>query len=136
MSKTVKLPPNHHRSLSVTAQTVEQTLDELELILRSRGAENLTSRIAVSYSEETREELLAAIAEMKKANEEMVRMFNLKKHERDEARILRASASHLWVVLSDSTSQGMRGFGGLPPDLADEVDNHIHRLLMLLKKLR
>ena len=136
MSKPIKLPANHHRSLSVTARTVEQTLDELDLILRSKGVENLTSKIAISYSEETREELLAAIAEMKKANEEMVRMFNLKKQERDEARILRASASHLWVILSDSTSQGMRGFGGLAPELAAEVDNHIHRLLMLLKKLQ
>lgn len=81
MSRTIKLPPNHHRGLSVTARTVERTLDELELIRRSRGVEKLTSRITASYSEETRGELLAAIAEMRKANEEMVHTFRLQKHE-------------------------------------------------------
>jgi hypothetical protein len=136
LSKTIKLPANHHRSLSVTAQNVEQTLDELEFILRSRGAEYLTSRITATYSEVTREELLVAITKMREANEEMVRTFKLQKHERDEARILRAATSHLWVILSDSTSRGMRGFGDLPPELASEVDNHVNRLMMLLKEIR
>jgi hypothetical protein len=136
VSKSIKLPPNHHRSLSVTAQTVERTLDELELILRSKGFENLTSKITASYSEETRGEILAAIAEMRKANEEMVHAFKLQKHERDEARILRAAIAHLWVILSDSTAKGMRGFGPLSPELAPEVDSYIHRLLILLKEFR
>lgn len=134
MSKTIKLPANHHRSLSVTAETVERTLDELELVLQSKGIEHLTSKITPSYSDETRQELLAAVAEMRKANEEMVRAFDLQKHERKEARILRAAISHLWVILSDSTAKGMRGFGPLSPDLASEVNKHVHRLLDLLKQ--
>ena len=134
MSKTIKLPSNHHRSLSVTAQTVERTLDELELILRSKGIVNLTSRITASYSEETRGELLAAIAEMRNANEEMVHTFKLQRQEREEAKILRAAISHLWVILSDSTAKGMRGFGPLSPELASEVNKHVHRLLDLLKQ--
>ena len=134
MSKTVKLPPNYLRSLSVTAQFVERTLDELEVTLRSRGIEKLTSKVTASYAEDTREKLLDAISTMRKANEEMVRTFELRKHERDEARILRASISHLWVILSDSTSRGMRGFGQISPELAAEVDQNIHRLLELLKE--
>jgi (p)ppGpp synthase/HD superfamily hydrolase len=134
VSKTVKLPPNHHRSLSVTAQFVERTLDELELILRSRGIDKLTSKVATSYSEETREELLAAISKMRTANEEMVRTFELQKQVRDEAKILRASIAHLWVILSDSTSKGMRGFGALSPELASEMDEYVNRLLVLLRE--
>lgn len=136
MSKSIKLPANHHRSLSVTAETVERTLDELELILRSRGIEHLTSKITPSYSDEVRQELLAAVAKMRTANEDMVRAFELQKHERKEAKILRAAINHLWVILSDSTSKGMRGFGALSPEIASEVDRHVHRLLTVLKEFR
>jgi hypothetical protein len=132
--KTIKLPPNHHRSLSATAQAVERTLDQLQSILQCKGIEKLTSRVRASYSDRSRQDLLDAILEIRKANEEMVRTFELQKSERDEARIVRAAITHLWVILSDSTSKGMRGFGPLSPELASEVNKHVHRLLDLLKQ--
>ena len=77
---------------------------------------------------------MAAIAEMRNANEEMVHTFKLQRQEREEAKIFRAAIAHLWVILSDSTAKGMRGFGPLSPELASEVNNHVHRLLDLLKQ--
>jgi len=135
MRKTIKLPSNQHRSLSVTAQTIEQTLDELEAILRSRGIERLTSRVRASYSDRSRQDLLDAISEMRKVNEEMVCTFQLQKTEREEARILRAAIAQLWTILVDSTSKGMRGFGNLSPELARELDRHVERLLVLLDRI-
>lgn len=132
MTKKSALPENYRRSLSVTAHTVEETLDKLESILRSNGVEKLTSRVTTSYSGDERERLLEIIAKMRKANEEFVRHFALSKTESDEAQILGASIAHLWTILIDSTSRGMRGYGSLPPHLARELNAHIERLLAVL----
>jgi len=130
-----KLPDNHRRGLSVTAQMVEQTLDEMEELLRSRGSGKVTTNIEPGYSESKRARLLTAIAEMRRANTEMFRILDLRRSHYTEDHIMAAKNSHLWTILVDSKSTSLRGFGELPPDLAQVVDSHINRLLELLKEL-
>jgi hypothetical protein len=132
MTKRPNLPQNHHRVLSSTAHRVEETLDKLETILRSGGVKKLTSTITASYSNEERQRLLHLISKMRRVNEDFVHDFALSKTTSDEARILGASITHLWTILVDSTSKGMRGFGPLAPHLAREVDKHVDRLLAVL----
>jgi hypothetical protein len=132
MTKKPTLPENYHRSLSVTAHMVEETLDKLENILRAKRVEKLTSRVTTSYSEEERQRLLHIISKMRKVNEEFVQLFALSQTESDEAHILGASITHLWTILVDSTAKGMKGFGPLAPHLAREVDKHVDRLLAVL----
>lgn len=132
MTRKPSLPDSHHRSLSATAHSIEETLDRLENILRSRGVQRLTSIVTTSYSDEERERLLQIIAKMRKLNEEFVQHFALGKTESDEAQILTASIAHLWTILADSTSKGMRGYGSLPPQLARELNAYVERFLAVL----
>lgn len=132
MTRKPSLPDSHHRSLSVTARSIEDTLDKLENILRSRGVQKVTSTVTTSYSDEERERLLQIIAKMRKLNEEFVQHFALSKAESDEAAILGASIAHLWTILADSSSKGMRGYGPLPPHLARELNAYVDRLLAVL----
>jgi hypothetical protein len=131
----IKLPDNHRRGLSVTAQMVEQTLDEMEALLRSRGNGKLTSKIESTYSENDRQRLLIAISEMRQANAEMFRELNLEPSHYTEDHIITAKNTHMWTILVDSTSQGLRGFGDLSPAMIEAVDLHIKRLLRLLKEI-
>ena len=47
-----------------------------------------------------------------------------------------AKGAHLWTILTDSKPKGLRGFGDLPPDVAQSVDKHVSRLLELLHALK
>jgi hypothetical protein len=114
---------------------VEQTLDEMEELLLSRRGGKLTSRIETSYSEEERARLSTAISEMRRANAEMFLALGLEASHYTEDRIMSAKNAHLWTILVDSKSRGMKGFGELPPELAHAVDFHVSRLLELLKEL-
>jgi hypothetical protein len=133
MNKHITLPDNHTRSLSVTASVVERTLNEMENLLRSKGVDALTSKTNVSYSDEQRRHMLKKVDEMRKANEELVRTFGLRRDEHREEQVIKAALSHLWVILVDSTAKGMRGFGHLAPELGREVDARIQKLLNILK---
>jgi len=134
MSGRINLPPNHRRSLSATAQLVENALDELESVLGRQGREKLTSRVKVTYSNEDRDRFLRTVAAMRLANEELVRDFGLDQKESTEKQIVQSSTAYLWTILRNSTSRGMRGFGELPPDSAREVDRRINQLLNLLEQ--
>ena len=79
--------------------------------------------------------MLGAIADMRQANTEMILHLGLSSSHIREDQILNARISHMWVVLCDSTSKGLKGFGGLPPSLAQVIDDHVNELLELLKKI-
>jgi len=126
---------NHRRTLSVTARTIEKSLDELENIILQAGKQKLTYTVRSSYSSDQRQNILGTIAELKDANEEMVKSLGLQRELKDENQILRATATHLWTILIDSTSHGMRGYGMLPQEAAREIDVHVKKLLKILQKL-
>jgi len=99
MSGRINLPPNHRRSLSATAQLVENALDELESVLGRQGREKLTSRVKVTYSNEDRDRFLRTVAAMRLANEELVRDFGLDQKESTEKQIVQSSTAYLWTIL-------------------------------------
>ena len=112
---------------------VEQTLEEMEELLRNRGEGRLTSKIEPTYSEPERARLLAAISEMRQANAEMFQTLSLEPSRYAEDHIITAKNAHLWTILVDSKSRRLKGLGELPADLARTVDVHVNRLLELLK---
>ncbi len=130
-----RIPENHRNSLSVTARTIEKSLDEMEELLSRGGVHKLTYTVHSSYTDDERQSILGTIRELRKANEEMVNDLGLKREERKEEQIIRARVTHLWTILVDSTSRGMRGFGVLPTAPARMIDQHIDRLLKILQRL-
>lgn len=134
MSQEIELPDNHRRHLSTMAYIVEESLDRMERLLTSKGVERATSRISLSYSEQERIRLLALVSRMRSVNEDIVHAFGLRRVELTERQVVRASLTHIWTVVLDSTSSGMKGFGPLPDDLAREVDARLAGLLGLLEE--
>jgi len=134
MGEKTKLPDNFRRGLSVTAQTVERALDEMENILLSTNEKGST-RVLKVYNSEQRTRLLAAVAEMRDANAQMIRILGLESSPRSESRMIGAKTAHLWTVLVDSTAKGLRGFGDLPEEQAQTINFHINTLLQKLKNI-
>ena len=133
MKDSIELPAPQRRSLEVTAKVIEQTLGEIDNLLRSRGQGMITKTVEAFYSEDERTRMLAAIVRMRQANIEMIQHLGLQSSHLREDRIINAKITHLWTVLIDSSSTGLKGFGGLPPSLAQVVDDHVNELLELLK---
>ena len=135
MKDRIELPDPQRRSLEVTANVIETTLGEMEILLRSEGKGLFTKKVEPCYTVEERSRMLGAIAAMQQANMEMILHLGLRSSHISEDRIVSARISHMWTVLCDSTSKGLKGFGGLHPTLARVVDDHVSELLELLKKI-
>ncbi len=107
----------------------------MEQLLNQRGVKKFTSTVHPSYSAEERAFILETIRDLRKTNEEMVKALGLKSDVKNEEQIIRAQIAHLWTILIDSTSHGMRGFGELPSETAHMIDQHVEQLLKILNRL-
>jgi len=129
------LPSSHRRSLSVTARIVEDSLDEIEKVLTKRERPKSSHRITDSLDDAARQKILRTVAKLRQSNDEMFRSLHLEPNVFSETQIVRARVVHLWAVLRDSKSKGLKRFGELPPDVAEEVDRTIDNLLNILKEV-
>jgi sugar/nucleoside kinase (ribokinase family) len=134
MFKKIKIPPNHRRSLSVTAQAMERELDEIEILLRSHWDHKLTSKTEITYSDKERESILDLISELKKLNEEMFYIFDLEPKQTTDKQVIQAKASYLWTILMDSEPEALRGYGEFPPEIAPHLLSYINKMVELLKQ--
>lgn len=133
MKAKPRLPANHLRSLSVTADAVERGLREMEETLRQISSDTSTRKIHQTYSDTERQRLLDVIAQMRKTNREMIDALNLEISEFREDQIINARVAHLWTILIDSKSKRLKNFGEVPKDVAPDIDRYIDKLLETLK---
>lgn len=129
------LPSSHRRSLSVTARIVEDSLDEIEKVLMKRERPKSSHRVTDSFDDAARKSILDTVAKLRESNDEMFRSLRLEPNVFSETQIVRARIVHLWAVLRDSKSKGLKRFGELPADAAAEVDRNVDNLLAILKEL-
>ena len=129
------LPSSHRRSLSVTARIVEDSIDEIEKTLMKKEKPRSSRHITDSLDEPTRQKILATVTRLREANEVMFRTLHLEPNVFSESQIVRSRIVHLWAVLRDSRSKGLKRFGELPTDMAAEVDKNVDNLLGVLKEL-
>ncbi len=129
------LPASHRRSLSVTARIVENSIDEIEKVLMKKEKPRSSHRITDSLDEPTRQKILATVSRLKEANDIMFHNLHLEPDVYSETQIVRSRIVHLWAVLRDSRSKGLKRFGELQTETATEVDKNIDALLAILKDL-
>lgn len=134
--KTIKLPPNHNRVISVTAKTIEEELNELEIVLTQKNNNSIIRKFIPSFSDEKRKYLIEKINALRKLNNTMFIELNLKSSEITEEQIVKGKIVYLWTVLIDSKANALKGYGDLPDDLAQILDSHIDTLLKAIEEMR
>jgi hypothetical protein len=132
---SVTIPPDHRRILSVTAHILEDSMEELERVLRSQDANRVTRHIAPVYSEPERRALLEKIAQVRSANAEMFASLELQATVTMEDQLIRGRLSHVWVILQDSLSRSMKGYGKLPAHVAAKIDGQVRPILEIVEHL-
>ena len=135
MRIAMQLPASHRRSLSVTARIVEDSIEEIEKVLMKKGKPKSSHRITDSLDEAAKEKILATVARLRESNDTMFHVLHLEPNVFSETQIVRSRIVHLWAVLRDSRSKGLKRFGELPPEMALEVDKNVDSLFAILKEL-
>jgi hypothetical protein len=131
----MRLPSSHRRSLSVTARIVEDSLDDIEKVLMKKDQAKSSRRVTDSFDNDARKRILETVSRLRMANDEMFHDLELEPNAFSEIQIVRSRIVHVWAVLRDSKSKGLRRFGELPAEVAAEVDKRVDHLLAILKEL-
>ncbi len=132
MSTRHPLPDTIHRSLSVTAQRVEETARELLEMLDERAP---MPSIARSYSPEERQDLRVRLERILALNSEFARTFALSHRKTDERQMVHARLTYLWTVLVDSRSARWKSYGHAGAPQGPEVDRSLQAMIDLLEDI-
>lgn len=130
------LPENHERSLAITAKYIDNGIKEIESLLLNNNPSSSVLTIVKNLTQEKRIALLELLKELKSINEKMIKDFSLSPEIMYEDRIVRGKISLMWVILSDSTSKGLKGYGTLNPEQAQTLDEYINSLLTIVQQLQ
>jgi len=129
-----KIPENYHRVLKVLAQHIEETADEIIVLMKRDGREAITSKVRASYSREERVRALQAAEKLKAKLSQFVDAFHLEKQTFTEDQIMHAKLTHLWTLLEDTRSKNLVGYGRIPLTLQKEIDSWIEDFLRVLNE--
>ena len=136
MSKRIELPENHTRSLAVTARHIDKGIRELESILSNENRDTSALTIVRNLTKDQRNAILELLIILKTRNKKLINDFNLPPEQMYEDRLVRGKLSMMWVLLSDSTSKGFKGYGAMPSGQAKILDEQIESLLDIIYKLQ
>lgn len=132
--KKITLSENHNRSISASLYIVERLVSELEHDLNN-PSDMILSQVIYDLEDREKEHFLVIIREIKDHIKMLSEKYNLRAKELLFSQLLQAKKSGIWVILCDTTSQRLKGYGTFPEDYAEEFDNDIARLQELVQKI-
>ncbi len=132
--KKITLSENHNRSISASLYIVERLVSELEHDLNN-PSDMILSQVIYDLEDREKEHFLVIIREIKDHIKMLSEKYNLRTKELLFSQLLQAKKSGIWVILCDTTSQRLKGYGTFPEDYAEEFDNDIARLQELVQKI-
>ena len=132
--KKIPLSENHNRSVSASLYMVERLINELENDL-NHPSDMILSQVVYDVEDKDKEHFLAIIREIKEHIRMLSEKYNLRTRELLFSQLLQAKKSGIWVILCDTTSQRLKGYGTFPKEYAEEFDNDIARLQELVQRI-
>lgn len=136
MSKEIELSSTHVRVLSVVAQSIENSLEDITTRILKNNEKILLQQIKPIYSAEEKKEIIMAVEEIRKSLFRFVKKFSIKKNTVSEEQILRSQISYMWILLRDSYSNKLKNYGAVPYELQKDIDSSIDELLEKVEILR
>lgn len=116
------LNPSQLRAVGATLRLVEQAVDEIERLLAD-PVQGITFCLADDLDAEDRRAIRAACDRLRAALVQARERLGVEVAERSRRREIRGEVSILWVLLADTKSPALRGYGALSPDVGRVVDD-------------
>ena len=135
---TSQLSETHERVFYSTLTVIEQKLHDMEIAMQTyqHPPDDISRVFKDDVGEEQKNEIKAAIAQMRATVKSFYTAFNIKNKETNSLRKdLEIKATFLWEHLADSTAKRISGYGILPPDVKIEYENRINSLIQMSEEL-
>lgn len=134
---SLHLSDNHRRVLSVVARNIEESLNKIEETLGSTGPNrSLLRQIERSYSENKRKEIRGKVSEIRIRLHTFIADFQLTPESFTEDQIVDTKITHMWILLADSFSRKLKGYGAVDETVKNALDASVTELLRLVKELK
>jgi hypothetical protein len=130
------LSEGQHRALSTRLALLDHRLSEAAALLAGRCHEGVMFEITSDLTPEQTETLLALISEARSHIRSLRDRLGLAVQYQDIRRWLVSSFGILWTILEDSHAAKLRGFGGVSPDLAAQLDPELDRLIEIVNRVK
>lgn len=128
----MEIPRNHKARLSVSMQVLEDTISDVEGIIRSTNQEKAMTETVNNLSHWEKALILKRIGEIKGLINHIAQNLDLEKRkEETRSRILGAMTIQQ-VNLEEIKSNRLRGYGEVPDELRGFLDPQIDRMMNLI----
>lgn len=134
MRRKIHLSENHTRSLTSSLIVVEKSLLELESMLLTQN-NSCCNVLMKDVDDKTIETIIYAIQEAKSFICELTDKYGTSKEKSSLQRVINAKRARIWVILSDTLSGKMKGYGTFPKKYAEEFDTDIKKLIEITNRI-
>ncbi len=132
--KKIVLSENHLRALSASLKIIEEYLTAMEKELKN-PANGFLIKTIDDMSEDSKKKVLKEIEYAKRFIGEMVVKYSLSPHNSSLNRFISAHKSSIWVILSNTKSQRLKGYGDFTAEASAELDVDIDNLQKLINQM-
>lgn len=134
---TVRLHELHQRRLAATVKLIEQSLDRIEHLLRSRHRAGIVDAVDDTLSEKNHHELLGKVGQLRERLGNFAAQFGLQSHAMDIRQILSAELSTAWVMLENCRPKRMKGYGvPFSEDVRQAIEAGVEGLLEQVREVQ
>lgn len=130
----IKLGTNHKRSVSSSIRLIEKMVWEIEREINAKDEKILTV-INRKISEAEVQYFQTLLGKIKTYIQYLADKYDLQVSELYLERLINSKKSSMWVILSDTASNKLRGYGEFPKEFSMEFDKDIERLKELISRI-
>jgi hypothetical protein len=130
----MELPANHLRSISVSMQLIEKSVDELKRLF-TYNSNGHSYSIVNDLEEEKINYILEITGQIKNKVKEFDEKYHFNKEVLYLSRTFNAIRAKLWEIICDTNSNRMKGYGKLEEETAMELDADTSQLLLMIERL-
>lgn len=131
----MKLNEPQRRAISIVAQLVEKTLDEVESVLFCDCNSHLFYEIKNSLSQEQRDRMFDLIKNVRLLLKELHTKIALEKESVDFRHLIHARMAYLWTLLEDTRGKKLSRYGDMDPESLELLDVIWSKLITLVKEI-
>jgi hypothetical protein len=132
--RPISLTPAHARALTSHFKTVEEYLRVVASSMD--GFEGVFYGVPAELSGEQRARARTLIDKVLSGLGNVRQELGLERQQMSSIGVMRAYLSELWVSLVETRGRYLRGYGEVPPELAEYLDRHVDELESRVNEIR
>ncbi len=127
----MEIPRNHKARLSVSMQVLEDTISDVEGIMRGTDRRKVMTEVVDSFSSWEKALILKRIGEIKGLINYITQNLDLEKRKEETKRRILGVMTIQQVNLEEIKSKRLRGYGEVPGELREFLDPQVDKMMNL-----